>query len=157
MGRGLTHMPGPSVAERPAAERPGTDGDRTFAILCTAAGTLYAALALVLYAFPGIVYWLFDMVPHVSADTMSGRAAALFAGLAILTVLARDEPTSRLRRKFCIASAAIMIGLAIVGAIDFAQARVGAGIAVAIMVELAIAAAFIRSATAGGTGATPFR
>lgn len=103
----------------------------------------FAALSGALLVWPAVIHWLFQIASDPATDVMSRRAAMLFAGLATLmwqTRLAEDSP---LRRSVCLSVSVALAGLAIVGLAELLRGAVGAGIFLAIAVELVFVAALL--------------
>jgi hypothetical protein len=108
----------------------------TFEMLCKLAGTITAALCFTLLFAPGLIHWLFQIDSTSGADVMSRRAAMLFAGLSTLAFLTSEATTSELRRTTCAVVCITMAGLAVLGLFEWIRGAVGAGIILAITVEL---------------------
>jgi hypothetical protein len=78
---------------------------------------------------------------------LSRRIAGIYFGLAVMFIIGRDAPPSRLRDAVCIGLAIALALLALTGIIERAARRVTAGIAVSIVVEIFLAASFTWVAT----------
>lgn len=100
-----------------------------------AASVLYLTLFACLLLSPGLIYWLFGIPGHSSADLLAKRAAMLFLGLAVLSFVGRDAPPSNLRRTVVIALSTTLVGLIGVGVYEFMTGTAGAGIWCAIAGE----------------------
>lgn len=103
----------------------------------------FAALGVTLLVWPAVIHWLFQIPSDAATDVMSRRAAMLFAGLATLMWQARLAEDSALRRSVCLSVSVALAGLAIVGLAELLRGAVGAGIFLAIAVELAFVAALL--------------
>lgn len=115
----------------------------TYRTVCLATCALYAAIALVLLLFPGLIYWLFDLTPDPLGDFLSKRAAMLFLALATICYLTRNASASEIRNAIALGIAFGMIGLALTGVYEFFRGYVGIGIWLAIVTEVVVAASFL--------------
>lgn len=100
-----------------------------------AASALYFALFACLLLSPEVIYWLFGINGHPSADLLAKRAGMLFLGLAVLSFVGRDAPPSNLRRTVVIAISTTLGGLIVIGVYEFLRGTAGAGIWCAIAGE----------------------
>lgn len=96
---------------------------------------LYVTLFACLLLSPGLVYWLFGIPGHPSADLLAKRAAFLFLGLAVLSFVGRDAPPSNLRQTVILSMATTVAGLICVGVYEFLAGAAGPGIWIAIIGE----------------------
>lgn len=78
---------------------------------------------------------------------LSRRIGAIYLGLAVMFIVGRNAPPSRLRDAICIGLAIALALLALTGIIERTAKRVSAGIAVSIVVEFFLAASFAWVAT----------
>ena len=97
-----------------------------------AASALYITLFACLLVAPNLIYWLFDSGSHPTADLLAKRAAMLFLGLAALSFLGRNAPSSSLRQAVTVAMATTMAGLMLTGMYEFFLGTAGFGIWFAI-------------------------
>jgi len=104
----------------------------SYKAVSVAASALYSALFACLLVAPDLIYWLFDIKRHTTADLLAKRAAMLFLGLAVLTFLGRNAPYSSLRRAVSISMATTMAGLMLAGMYEFFFGTAGVGIWAAI-------------------------
>lgn len=112
----------------------------TYSFMNRATLGLSLALAAVLMLVPQLIFWLFGLEPHVSAEVISRRAALLFGILALmLWALRALEPQSITAKSVAKAIAAGMLALALLGLTELALGRVGFGILLAITAELGFA------------------
>jgi len=115
--------------------------------------SLAIATAIICFALTGI--WL--LAPSVLLDLwavqysypvglVSRRAAALFLGIGVMFYLARDTQSSQSRKALAIGLSTGCLALAALGIFEFATGHAGPGIWSAVVVEVALATAFISSA-----------
>lgn len=102
-------------------------------------GGVFAVLSLVLLFTPHIVLVIFDLENAVSTEIIARRAAILFAGLAHLTLSTAAHPQNATRDKIDQAIALLLVALAILGAIEWMNGRVGLGVWLAIGTEILLA------------------
>lgn len=112
---------------------------RTLALL-TAMACL--GLCYILFAQGGTYVATFAIAPDQGADFVARRAAPVFAGLAVLLWLARDLPVGPGRDAICTGMAALWLGIAATGIMDFASGEAGSAILIAAAVEVSAALAF---------------
>lgn len=93
-----------------------------------AASALCSALFACLLVAPDLIYWLFGIERHTTADLLARRAAMLFLGMAVLTFLGRNAPYSSLRQVVSVAMATTMAGLMLTGMYEFFLGTAGIGI-----------------------------
>ena len=120
----------------------------SFRALSTFTALLAATLVLLLCFVPGLIYWLFGLENHATADLLAKRAAGLFTGYAVLSWLIRDAEPSALLRKICIAIAVMMAALTFASLYEFLRGFAGPGILLAAITEAALAALYFRHARA---------
>ena len=96
------------------------------------ATALCIALFVCLLVAPDLIYWLFGVASHATADLLAKRAAILFLGLAVLSFMGRNAPPSSLRHAVTVAMATVMGGLMLVGMYEFFSGTAGLGIWLAI-------------------------
>jgi len=115
----------------------------SFRLISTLAATVCLALAITLLLAPGIIYWLFQLEGHDSADFIARRAAMMFAGLSVLAFQSRMVLDRLAQRAVSAAMVVMMAGLALLGAYEFLVGRAGPGIWLAIGTELFFALSFL--------------
>jgi hypothetical protein len=93
-----------------------------------AASALYSMLFACLLIAPDLIYWLFHIERHATADLLAKRAAMLFLGLAVLSFLGRNAPYSSLRQAVSVAMATTLAGLMLAGMYEFFLGIAGIGI-----------------------------
>ena len=97
-----------------------------------AASFLYISLFTCILFMPNFIYWLFGIERNDIADLLARRAAMLFLGLAVLSFLGRNEPSSSLRQVVLKAMSTSMAGLMLSGLYEFFSGTAGIGIWFAI-------------------------
>ena len=120
----------------------------SFSALSTFTALLAATLVVLLCFFPGLIYWLFGLENHATADLLAKRASGLFTGYTVLSWLIRDAEASALLRKICIALGIMMAALTFVSLYEFLRGFAGPGILLAAITEATLAALYFRHARA---------
>ena len=115
----------------------------SFKTLSLISATIAALLFLTLLLAPGLIFWLFAVDSHESAEFIARRAAMLFLGLAVLNYLARNTPPSQLRRALSLGMASTMLGLALLGTVELLCGFAGIGIVPAILTETLLGLAYL--------------
>ena len=116
----------------------------TFKTISTAATALCAVLAAVLLIAPNLIYSVFEIPAHESADFLARRAAMLFLGIAVMCSTFRLVEDPAAIRAFSAGMVIIMAGLAGVGLFEFARGFAGPGIFLAIVTEILFVLGFTR-------------
>lgn len=116
----------------------------------TVGAAVFAAVAALLWGGGDLLLLLFSLEPSVTADIMMGRAGVLFVAFASLLWASRTAPPSALRRQVAFSVVLAMLGLVLFGMIEWLSGRVGAGITLAIGVELLVVALFLPHAQQTG-------
>ncbi len=116
----------------------------TFELLCRFSFAIFAALALTLLVAPGVIHWLFAIDSGAAADIMSRRAAMLFAGLAVLMFLGGSTTSLEVQHLVSAVAVVTMVGLAVLGLVEWLRGAVGIGIWLAIGVEVFFAWFYFR-------------
>ncbi|GLQ18726.1 hypothetical protein [Maritalea porphyrae] len=116
----------------------------TFRTLCLLTAALSISLFAILLLYPPLIYSIFAIPAHESADLLARRAAMLFLGVAVLSWNFRGANAPQTQRAFSLGTIVMMLGLASVGIFELARGFAGFGILFAIITELAIAAAFVK-------------
>ena len=119
-------------------------GFLSYRTISVCAAALCGVLGFSLLVLPVIVYWIFGIMGNDTTDFMSRRAAMLFLGFAIILFQSRNAPNSAIRRSLSLGVWVAMLGLAATGLFEFAIGRAGGGIWLAIVTELAFAAAYFK-------------
>ncbi len=104
---------------------------------------VFATLCLTLIFVPDLIYWLFRLPAHDSADALAKRAAMLFLGLAVLCFGARKSALPELRRLVALSVGVAMAAMAVLGLYELARGVVGPGILLAVGAELALAGLYL--------------
>lgn len=100
----------------------------SFKAVSLAASALCSTLFVCLLLTPDLIYWLFGVESHATADLLAKRAAMLFLGLAVLSFLGRNAPYSSLRQAVSVSMATTMAGLILAGMYEFFMGTAGIGI-----------------------------
>lgn len=124
-------------------EPPGTEPSVLFKAMCLISTVVAACLFLVLCVAPGLIYWIFDVTPHETANFLGRRAAMLFAGMAVLGFLGATARSIEARMIVGLSIAVAMFGLGLLGLYEFARGFAGVGILLAVGVEFAICVGFL--------------
>ncbi|MBV7377989.1 hypothetical protein [Maritimibacter dapengensis] len=114
----------------------------SFRHLTLLAFLLSCALTAGMVLFPFVFFWLFGLEQDVAATVMLRRCGMLFAGIAILLWGARRAKGAT-QVVFARGMVVMMGGLALLGLTEFIAGRVGPGIFVAGVVEVAFAIGFM--------------
>ncbi|MDX8350875.1 hypothetical protein [Cognatiyoonia sp. IB215182] len=102
-------------------------------------GVVFAILTSVLLLAPHIVLAIFDLESAHSAEIIAKRAGILFAGLAYLALSTAAHPRNATKERIDQAIVLLLVGLAILGAVEWMNGRVGVGVWMAIATELLLA------------------
>lgn len=115
----------------------------TFTIVATIAAVATILLGIGFLFAPSFMLEQWGLTHEPPTVFLSRRIGAIYLGLAVIFVVGRDTPPSRLRDAICIGLAIALVFLALTGAIERVTKRVSAGIAVSIIVEFFLAASFV--------------
>lgn len=115
-----------------------------FKLLNTATALIALILCSVLILVPEVLFMLFGIDEHSSAFFIGRRAAMLFLGLAVLTWCIRKAEFSESRQAVCLSLSVSMLGLAILGTVEYLRGFAGIGIALAIITEAVLAALYFK-------------
>ncbi|AUR05914.1 hypothetical protein PhaeoP72_03996 (plasmid) [Phaeobacter inhibens] len=99
-------------------------------------GGVFAVLSLVLLFTPHLVPTVFDLESAVSTEIIAKRAGILFAGLTYLTLSTASHPQNATKDRIEQAIALLLMGLAILGAVEWMNGRLGLGVWLAIGIEI---------------------
>lgn len=99
-------------------------------------GSVFALLSLVLLFTPQMVLVLFDLENTVSTDIIARRAGILFSGLAYLALSTAAHSQNATKVRIDQTIALLLMGLAILGAVEWMNGRVGSGVWMAIGIEI---------------------
>lgn len=114
----------------------------TFRAVSLFASVVCLILAVFWIAIPDMFFWMWQMHSSPEAAAIGQRGGALFMGLAIMLHATRDLPPSPIRRQLGRGMALALGTLVVLGALHYTQGIVGLRIGLAMLVELALAAAF---------------
>ena len=109
---------------------------RLASCVCAAA---FMAIAFTLVMTPGWIYTLFALAPTETGDVLAKRAAILFAGLTFLLLVTSGHGSSETRTAIAMSVALTLVGLLLLGMMEWCRNTVGHGIWLAIGAELALA------------------
>ncbi|WP_266180515.1 hypothetical protein [Dyella humicola] len=115
----------------------------SFRGVAVAAGVICLVLALVWMVVPSVLLWLWRIDAAASAELMARRGAALFLGVGIMLLMARDAGPSPARGAIATGLSVSCATLAVLGIYEFVLGHAGVGIWLAIVVEIALAAGFL--------------
>ena len=104
-----------------------------------AAALVFFSLALVWLLAPQVLLWIWSVPFSEAVGLLARRAAALFAGIAVMLFLLRDVAPSPARHAVTTGLALACAGLALLGVAEFVAGHAGAGILLAVVVEAALA------------------
>ena len=110
--------------------------------LAMAASSLCLALALLWIVAPQGLLWVWHIDASGATLLMARRGGALFLGLAVLLWRTRDAIASPARDAIVVGLSVSCAVLGALGVAEFVAGHVGAGIWLAVAVELPLAACF---------------
>lgn len=116
----------------------------TFQRACTFLAIVTILLTLGLIFAPAPVYWLFGLDGNALGDFMMKRSGVLFLGYTILALGARGSNSAEAKRIVALSVAAPMVVMAALGLYELARGMAGAGILVAVAIEVLFAIVFAR-------------
>jgi|JFJP01.1.fsa_nt_gi threonine/homoserine efflux transporter RhtA len=125
----------------------------TFRTLAVSAAAICFTLASIWLLAPNVLLDLWAVQYSYPVGLVGRRAAALFLGIGVMFYLARDAQPSQGRNALSIGLSTGCIALAALGIFEFATDHAGPGIWSAVVIELALAAAFISSTRGEGVRA----
>ncbi|MGB7318903.1 MAG: hypothetical protein WBC85_13130 [Planktotalea sp.] len=109
----------------------------------TLATIVCGALCATLLIVPQLLAWLFQIELDHSGAIFARRAGMLFCGIAVICWHSRALDPSPASRAIFLGLGTMMAGLALLGLVEFAQGRVGVGIFLAIVAEIAFSVHFL--------------
>ena len=114
-----------------------------FRTLATLSSVLFLSLACLWMFAPATPLAMWGIQSNDVAELVSRRGAAMYAGISVMFFRARSAPPSLARR--ALASGVIVAGviLAVLGLIEIAAGRAQLGILLAVIIEVALALAFL--------------
>jgi hypothetical protein len=107
-----------------------------------AGSSICFALAAIWIGAPQFILWIWQIDGSQPALLMARRGGALFAGLAIMMLLARDAERSPARSAVAVGFSVSCAALAALGVYEFASGHAGVGMLAAAAVESVLALAF---------------
>ena len=116
----------------------------SFKPLSTAVAFIALMLCVVLISAPQIIYWLFGLDGNDLGNFLANRAGVLCSGFAGLCYLARNTANREVKRLVSASVGTTMGVMAVLGCYEFAVGNAGAGIFLAVAVEIVIAVLFAR-------------
>jgi hypothetical protein len=125
----------------------------TFRSLAIAAAVTCFALAGTWLFAPSVVLDLWAVQYSYPVGLVGRRAAALFLGIGVMLYLARDAQPSQSRNALAIGLSTSWAALAALGVFEFTTGHAGVGIWSAVVVEVALAVAFISATRSEGPNA----
>lgn len=117
---------------------------RNYKILSSVAGGICLTLAAIWMFVPDILLGLWGIGYSASAGIVARRMSGLFLALGYLLFKTRHSPPSPERAALASAFALGCSVLAALGLFELVSGRAGVGILSAVLVEIALAAAFIK-------------
>lgn len=114
-----------------------------FRHLAIVTALLFLTLTLTWMFAPHPLMAAWGLVPAPMAELLGRRAAALYAGLAVMFWLARNAPPSPARSAMSKGLMLACLMLAALGIFEFAAGHVAVGMLVAVAIEAALAMAFL--------------
>ncbi len=112
--------------------------------------TFVAVVCLVLFGllmgWPGSYTGTYGVAGDAGATFMARRASPMFLGLAVMLWMVRDAGAGPSRRAIGLGIAVMFAGIAATGLFEYARGVANHAIVVAAVAEIAIAAAFWRTA-----------
>ena len=115
----------------------------SFEVLATIAATICFVLAVVWSLAPQRLLSLWGVAYSQPAGLVSRRGAALFLGIGVMFFLARSAELSVGRSALSAGFAVVCLALAALGVMELVRKRAGIGILSAVLVEVALAVAFL--------------
>ena len=115
----------------------------SFRLLAICAAAVCGVLTVLGLCAPQLLPALWGVPYSEPVGLVSRRAAALFLGIGVMFLLARDAPPSRCRTALCAGFIVASSMLAVLGAFELATGNAGPGILLAVLVEVLFAFAFL--------------
>jgi hypothetical protein len=118
----------------------------SFRLLASVGGGVCLALAAAWLLAPQAFLWLWRWDAGGAALPLGRRSAALFLGVGVTLLLARNAGPSTARDAIAVGFSVVCAALAALGVYEVAAGHAGFGILAAVVVEAALAAAFAHNA-----------
>ena len=115
----------------------------SFRTLAAVSAALCFALAIAWLLAPALLLTLWGVGFSEPVGLVSRRVAALFLGVGIMFFMARNAGPSDARLALASGFGAACTGLAVLGGIEWLRGGAGPGILSAVVVEVALAAAYL--------------
>ncbi|BBP59506.1 hypothetical protein [Pseudomonas sp. St316] len=130
-----------------------SNASRAFRYLATFSALLFFVLAAIWLFAPAALLANWGVVfDGGTTGLVSRRAAPLYAGIGVALLLARNAPPSPGRTAVVAGFVTTCLLLALLGLVEWAMGNVESGILPAVLVEVALALAFLFIAGAEGRG-----
>jgi hypothetical protein len=113
-----------------------------FRALAITAAIVCFALSLIWLLAPQVLMTIWGIEYSDPVGLVGRRSAALFLGIGIMFLLARNSPPSRSRAALSTGFVIGCVALAALGAYEYASGHAGPGILSAVLVELSFALGF---------------
>lgn len=115
----------------------------TFRSLAILASAICFGLAAVWLLAPNLLLGIWEVEYSYSVGLVARRAAALFLGIGVMFVLARNSEPSQSRMALTSGFIVACLTLAALGIFELLSGHAGVGILSAVVVEVALAVAFL--------------
>lgn len=115
-----------------------------FKLLSVTTALIALTLCGVLILIPEVLFMLFGIDGHGSAFFIGRRAAMLFLGLSVLAWFIRNAGHSESRQAVCLCFSVSMLGLAILGTVEYLRGFANIGIALAVVTEAILASLYFK-------------
>ncbi|MHA3915798.1 hypothetical protein [Halovulum sp. GXIMD14793] len=116
----------------------------SFRLIASVAGFLYLVLSAVLILFPEVIYWLLGQEGNGLGDFLAKRAGVLFIGFSVFCLASRKTESPEVIGIVTLSIGTAMSAIAGLGLYEFINGNAGAGIMIAIVIEVIIATLFLR-------------
>lgn len=108
------------------------------------AAVIFFVLFVTLISLPEVVYWLFSLQENELGNFLAKRASVLFLGFSILCFLSRNSSNSEVQHVVSVTVGSAMGAMALLGIYELAFGSVGAGILVAVFIEIIVSVLFFQ-------------
>lgn len=116
----------------------------SFRLVASIVGVLFLVLSAVLILIPEVIYWLFEQDGNRLGDFLAKRAGVLFIGFSVFCLASRNTVSPEVVGIVALSIGTAMSAMAGLGFYEFINGNAGPGIMIAIVVEVIIAALFLR-------------
>ncbi|MBN6152287.1 hypothetical protein JR065_18255 [Xanthomonas sp. AmX2] len=114
-----------------------------FRSLSSLAAVLFFVIACIWMFSPGSMLANWNVGVSPPAELVARRAAALYAGIGVMLFMARKAAPSPARAALVAGIVTACSLLALLGVVELAAGHAGSGIALAVVLEVAFAVAFV--------------